>query len=69
MAPYNYGLSLLPILVYKPHPKGITGIRGFLRLNGHGARLVRGYNDPCSKELGPLVPCKPKKLSPSLGTL
>ncbi len=35
MAPYNYGLSLLPILVYKPHPKGIIGIRGFLRLNGH----------------------------------
>jgi len=74
-APYNYGLSLLPILVYNLHPEGITGIRGFLRLNGHvslgnapgpsekagdydhhGARLVRGYNDPCSKELGSLVP-------------
>ncbi len=88
MAPYNYGLSLLPILVHKPHPKGKIGIRGFLRLNGHvslvnapgpsekagdydqlGARLVRGYNDPYSKELGPLVPGKSKKLSSSLGAL
>ncbi len=91
MAPYNYGLSFLPILVHKPHPKGIIGIREIFRLNGHvslvnapgpsekagdydqlGALLVGGYTDPCSKELGPpddQRPGKPKKLSPSLGTL
>ncbi len=31
-APYPHGLPLLPILVHKPHPKGIIRIRGFFRL-------------------------------------
>ncbi len=32
VAPNHYGLSHMPILAHKPHPKGIIRIRGVIKL-------------------------------------